>query len=519
MVKNKMKKDYYEILGVPRDSSKEDIKRAYYILAHQYHPDKKTGNEKRFKEVNEAYRILSYDNSRANHDEELKNNKTDSGYDFNKTKTNKNEEEVKKGGNSWSWKIAEADLKNQVENYNTLKISESYRGISVLIISVLLGFSAVLAFLGVYADMATMIWGIVFYLPVIFFVYKGQRWAIVLLMVMWTLERGYQLYEIGQGGNGSGIMPIIWWLIIMPYFWKALKVENEKRKLTPVSKSKIGGEGVSDTEKWSVGAILLVGLLIFMAVGNKNNISTETSVVANSVTSAPVHSSEETISKETISQTPKTNNQICKDNYGSHSYSTGNKGTDGGLVCDCISGYVWNDSQTSCITSPPAKTGLQICQERSGSHATYDSVANSCGCASGYYYGEVSKQCVGLIESRNQNCEATYPGTSFLKYNQTDSKNICDCKAGYDWNNERTACYTATSFTQSCVGAYGTGSYSTTQNGKRFCDCSYGYDWNIERNACVTTASINAVCEKDVGRNSRYSGTVSNGKYECTTPY
>lgn len=150
------------------------------------------------------------------------------------------EQEKPKKKSSWSWKIEEADLKNQVENYNTLKISESYRGISVLIISALLGFSLILAFFGVYADIATMIWGIVLYLPIIFFVYKGHRWAIVLLMAMWTLEKGYQLYQIGQGGGGSGIMPIIWWLIIMPYFWKALKVENEKRKLAPALKDAPG---------------------------------------------------------------------------------------------------------------------------------------------------------------------------------------------------------------------------------------------------------------------------------------
>jgi len=150
------------------------------------------------------------------------------------------EQEKPKKKSSWSWKIEEADLKNQVENYNTLKISESYRGISVLIISALLGFSLVLAFFGVYADISTMICGIVLYLPIIFFVYKGHRWAIVLLMAMWTLEKGYQLYEIGQGGGGSGIMPIIWWLIIMPYFWKALKVENEKRKLAPALKDAPG---------------------------------------------------------------------------------------------------------------------------------------------------------------------------------------------------------------------------------------------------------------------------------------
>lgn len=53
------KKDYYKILGVNKNASEEEIKKAYRKLAHQYHPDKPTGDEKRFKEINEAYQVLS----------------------------------------------------------------------------------------------------------------------------------------------------------------------------------------------------------------------------------------------------------------------------------------------------------------------------------------------------------------------------------------------------------------------------------------------------------------------------
>lgn len=64
-----MSKDYYAILGVEKGASKDDIKKAFYKLAHKYHPDKKEGDEKRFKEVNEAYQVLSDDGKRAKYDQ------------------------------------------------------------------------------------------------------------------------------------------------------------------------------------------------------------------------------------------------------------------------------------------------------------------------------------------------------------------------------------------------------------------------------------------------------------------
>ncbi len=63
-----MPKDYYKILGVEKAASEEEIKKAYRKLAHQYHPDKATGNEGKFKEISEAYQILSDKKKRAQYD-------------------------------------------------------------------------------------------------------------------------------------------------------------------------------------------------------------------------------------------------------------------------------------------------------------------------------------------------------------------------------------------------------------------------------------------------------------------
>ncbi|HCM52925.1 TPA: molecular chaperone DnaJ [Candidatus Wolfebacteria bacterium] len=63
-----MSNDYYKILGVEKGASDDDIKKAYRKLAHQFHPDKKGGDEQKFKEINEAYQTLSNKDKRAQYD-------------------------------------------------------------------------------------------------------------------------------------------------------------------------------------------------------------------------------------------------------------------------------------------------------------------------------------------------------------------------------------------------------------------------------------------------------------------
>lgn len=61
-------KDYYEILGIPRSASEDDIKKAFRKLAQKYHPDKKGGDEAKFKELSEAYAVLSDKKRRTEYD-------------------------------------------------------------------------------------------------------------------------------------------------------------------------------------------------------------------------------------------------------------------------------------------------------------------------------------------------------------------------------------------------------------------------------------------------------------------
>ena len=65
-------KGYYKVLGVARNASADDIRKAYRKLAMQYHPDRNAGDkqaEERFKEINEAYQVLSDEQKRARYDQ------------------------------------------------------------------------------------------------------------------------------------------------------------------------------------------------------------------------------------------------------------------------------------------------------------------------------------------------------------------------------------------------------------------------------------------------------------------
>ncbi len=64
-----MSKDYYKVLGVEKGASQDEIKKAFRKLAHQHHPDKSSGNEAKFKEINEAYQVLGNEEKRKQFDQ------------------------------------------------------------------------------------------------------------------------------------------------------------------------------------------------------------------------------------------------------------------------------------------------------------------------------------------------------------------------------------------------------------------------------------------------------------------
>ncbi len=98
---------YYDVLGVKTNASSDDIKKAYRKLAHKYHPDKKTGDELKFKKINEAYQVLSDESQRKQYDN-FGNNHQGSEAGFNST---------------WSW-----GSQQQKEGFNNAEFDASDLG-------------------------------------------------------------------------------------------------------------------------------------------------------------------------------------------------------------------------------------------------------------------------------------------------------------------------------------------------------------------------------------------------------
>lgn len=63
-----MSKDYYNILGLEKGANKDEVKKAFRKMASKYHPDKKTGDEEKYKEVTEAYAVLGDEKKKAEYD-------------------------------------------------------------------------------------------------------------------------------------------------------------------------------------------------------------------------------------------------------------------------------------------------------------------------------------------------------------------------------------------------------------------------------------------------------------------
>lgn len=142
------------------------------------------------------------------------------------------------------WKLDPIQLKKQVSEYTSLKIYKSYRGIAVLLIAgwifLTKFFSLVqwipnnkfIVSLFIYEDIG--FFNLLFYLFLIVFIYKGKKWAIIVAMMIQTLNSGYALLNSITSVNMDIIfwlMIIFWWSLFMRFLYGAYRVEKERNKI------------------------------------------------------------------------------------------------------------------------------------------------------------------------------------------------------------------------------------------------------------------------------------------------
>jgi hypothetical protein len=134
---------------------------------------------------------------------------------------------------AWSyvtfWKVDAAEVERQVANYSTLKVIQSARGASLL--ACLLSVAITLLFLGVFGhSMSTAVAGAVLWSFMGFMMYRGYRWAFVVAMLLWSIEK---LVPAGVSVM-AGRVPysqVLWWLGYINLFYFGFKVEMRRAQM------------------------------------------------------------------------------------------------------------------------------------------------------------------------------------------------------------------------------------------------------------------------------------------------
>lgn len=137
------------------------------------------------------------------------------------------------------WTTDEKELRREAEQYNSLGITKSTRGIASLLILALI----VLNIIFVLFNWVTIeiLYVSVLYLLLALFTYKGNRFVIMSVMALWTIDRAISLYSAGISHTGAiaYIMILLWWAFYMKVFYGALRVENLRREIHPISLEKL----------------------------------------------------------------------------------------------------------------------------------------------------------------------------------------------------------------------------------------------------------------------------------------
>ncbi len=157
-----------------------------------------------------------------------------------------------------------------------------------------------------------------------------------------------------------------------------------------------------------------------------------------------------------VATSTNTNNKVCTKEYGSNSYWDGTKTADGLLNCSCLTGYNWDSLQTSCVVN-------------------FNLLPNGCISKIGFSPTTgISCSSDMSIFSNNQACTKSFFNTSWNGTLSTNGGPVCDCKDGYKWNFDRTACiYDSSNWCQSNNPGLNVET-TTYSNGNFSCICYLG---------------------------------------------
>lgn len=129
------------------------------------------------------------------------------------------------------WKIDKDELQKQVDNYEILTVTKSARGVSFLLI-LLSNLIGVIFILSGSFDQGAW-WDIALLFILGLFIYKGHRWAMIVVMIYWTIDRIIQVSTVfsSSSQNTSSIWwLLLWWTIFMHAFYRAFRVERLRVK-------------------------------------------------------------------------------------------------------------------------------------------------------------------------------------------------------------------------------------------------------------------------------------------------
>ncbi len=132
------------------------------------------------------------------------------------------------------WQIDGKELKEQVEKYDTMKITQSARGISFILCMVSVAVTTLFVLILNLDPWSFLDAGLLLVLGIL--ICKGYSWAMIAAMVLWTFEKIYSLYGqvslISETNSGASYLvpTIIWWTVYMHSFYLAFRVEQARKK-------------------------------------------------------------------------------------------------------------------------------------------------------------------------------------------------------------------------------------------------------------------------------------------------